>query len=427
MVLDPNWGTNLFRTYQDARRGRLQEAEAVDERELRGLQRQQIQTGMARQQEQDAADAELANYVGQAPLAPPRPTKTPPDALAGGMPPGIKVAPSLRTRPGAREAIPAAIEAAAVQELSKRPDFAALVAGGAPVDPGLQSRLLKSSYGKQAGLGMITSEQERARNAPLNAFNLGEEYDNRRHTWKHQEDTLSETRRSRQATSAYQNATLTETSRQNKLEDALRTARDAREQGEYEQRINGPGLLKMGKEAAGAVGGKMLDVAGNVISGLMVKAPMAAAKNATQERIAAARINQAGESLKQKESQFTRHLAAMQAESDTGRVQQMARDAYRLQGEMDRDRAFLNRMRESAMYRDGDADPAAALGQEGGPSVERPGWFGSTQQPTAPIPKAPTPPPAASVLQVQARAAVAQMTPAQKAAEKARLRALRGN
>lgn len=220
MVLDPNWGTNLFRTYQDARRSRLQEQEAADEAVTRGLQRQQMQAGMARQVKQDAAMEDVAaEYERQAaqpapaapqldpsipaaPIAPPRPTKTPPDALSAGGIPGVKLQPSLKGRPGVREAIQPAMEDAIVKKAGRDPSFFAKLIPTAPLmAPSLKAKLVRAGM-LQDVLRVDMQDRERAIKAPLEAFNLQREVEqgdlsaeNIRHGMRDRDATRAETKR----------------------------------------------------------------------------------------------------------------------------------------------------------------------------------------------------------------------------------------
>lgn len=422
MVLDPNWGTNLFRTYLDARRSRQQEGEAVDERSLRGLQRQQIETGMRRQQEQDVADDQAAEWEASqaapvAPIAPPRPTKTPPDVFRGGTPPGLKIAPSIVSRGEAgRKAAVDGIQNAAVQEASKDPDFLAMMVGQqAPVPPKAVFKSRSGDFYRR----QMAEDRERRMKAPLEAEKLGYERKKDERDFGLRDRAQKSAEGQRSDTRNYQNKTLEETIRQNKLEDASRALRD-------EETAYGPSPLKMAKQGIAALGGKVLDVAGNIGTSIFAKAPIEAAKSASREKIATAKLEQAKEALKQKETLFNRNIQAMQAENDAKRRQEIGRDVYRLQGEIARDRSRLNAMREREMYETGGADPAAALGQEGGAPVTIDGWFGDTTQSTVPVVQPPVAPQPVSVLQDQARAAVASMTPQQKAEAKARLRAMKG-
>lgn len=208
MVLDPNWGTNLFRTYQDARRSRFQEQEAADEAVTRGLQRQQIQSGIARQAKQDAADEEAAAEIAMggaaqpmAPVASPRPTKTPPDALSGGGIPGVTVDPALKGRAKTRELIQPAMEDAIVKKVTRDPSFYAKMIQTAPLmAPSLQAKLYRAGH-KEFVLRARQADAERAMKAPLDAFNLQRDVEkddlaaeSTRHTMKHQNDTLAATK-----------------------------------------------------------------------------------------------------------------------------------------------------------------------------------------------------------------------------------------
>lgn len=394
MVLDPNWGVNLFRGAIDARRQRQSEADSEDERVSRGLQRQQIQSAMQRQQQDDAANAAagqaLAASYAAPPVAPPRPTKTPPDALAGGMPPGLKIAPSLGNRPGAREAIEPALQQKAAEMAQENPDYLALAsgAGAPPISGDLMGKLAGAPAYRQMAMQRFQSDQDLARSAPIDAYKMRRQAGLDRHSMKHQDDTLSATKANYGATEAASKRTYDR-----------QVSADQRDQARLDEELNGPGLLKMAKSGAASFGSELLKGSIGLARDLIYKAPFERAKidgrgedRTERRRAAEAKIKHGESVLKQRDEEVNRKIQAMQLESDARRRQEIGVEVFKMNGQMQRDRDTLNRMREHAAYGDDPGLAGAALGQEGGPQVTTDGWFGDTTRPIAPAPSAPPPP-----------------------------------